>query len=68
MINDVYKIAICDDSRTDAEYLATLVKEWAKDRIVKIRTYQSAEAFMFNYAEEKDYDNPPRSWDHTGRA
>ena len=56
MINDVYKIAICDDSRTDAEYLATLVKEWAKDRIVKIRTYQSAEAFMFNYAEEKDFD------------
>ena len=56
MINDAYKIAICDDSQADAEYIATLVKEWAKDRIVKIRTYPSAEAFMFNYAEEKDYD------------
>ena len=56
MNNPDYKIAICDDSQADAEYIATLVKEWAKDRIVKIRTYPSAEAFMFNYAEEKDYD------------
>lgn len=56
MANETYKIAICDDSQADAEYIATLVKEWAKDRIVKIRTYPSAEAFMFNYAEEKDYD------------
>ena len=51
MNNPDYKIAICDDSQADAEYIATL-----KDRIVKIRTYPSAEAFMFNYAEEKDYD------------
>ena len=56
MANETYKIAICDDSQADAVYIATLVKEWAKDRIVKIRTYPSAEAFMFNYAEEKDYD------------
>ena len=56
MANETYKIAICDDSQADAEYIATLVKEWAKDRIVKIRTYPSAEAFMFNYAEEKDFD------------
>lgn len=56
MNSETYKIAICDDSQADAEYIATLVKEWAKDRIVKIRTYPSAEAFMFNYAEEKDYD------------
>lgn len=56
MNSETYKIAICDDSQADAEYIATLVKEWVKDRIVKIRTYPSAEAFMFNYAEEKDYD------------
>ena len=56
MANETYKIAICDDSQADAVYIATLVKEWAKDRIVKIRTYPSAEAFMFKYAEEKDYD------------
>ena len=56
MNNPDYKIAICDDSQADAEYIATLVKEWAKDRIVKIRTYPSAEAFLFNYAEEKDFD------------
>ena len=56
MKNDAYQIAVCDDSQADVEYIATLVKEWAKDRIVKIRIYPSAEAFMFNYAEEKDYD------------
>ena len=33
-----------------------LVREWAKDKIVKMKTYPSAEAFMFNYAEEKDFD------------
>jgi DNA-binding LytR/AlgR family response regulator len=56
MNSETYKIAICDDSKADAEYISKLVKEWAKDRIVKIRTYPSAEAFMFNYAEEKDFD------------
>jgi len=56
MKNDAYKIAICDDSQADSDHIAALVKEWAKDRTVKIRTYPSAEAFMFNYAEEKDFD------------
>ena len=56
MKNSSYKIAICDDSQADAEYIAKLVKEWAKDRIVIIKSFPSAEAFMFNYTEEKDYD------------
>ena len=56
MNNPDYKIAICDDSQADAEYIAKLVKEWTKDKIVVIKTYPSAEAFMFNYAEEKDFD------------
>lgn len=56
MANEIYKIAICDDSEADSEYIATLVKEWAKDRIIQIITYPSAEAFLFNYAEEKDFD------------
>ena len=56
MIDENYKIVICDDSKPDAEYIAALVKQWAADGIVKIKTYPSAEAFLFNYAEEKDYD------------
>ena len=49
MNSETYKIAICDDSQADVEYIAKLVKEWAKDKIVVIKTYPSAEAFMFNY-------------------
>lgn len=56
MNNPDYKIAICDDSQADAEYIATLVKEWAKDRTAIIKTFPSAEAFMFNYTEENDFD------------
>ncbi len=56
MNSETYKIAICDDSKADAEYISKLVKEWAKDRIVIIKSFPSAEAFMFNYAEEKDFD------------
>ena len=56
MANETYKIAICDDCQADTAYLSTLVKEWARDRIVIIKSFPSAEAFMFNYAEEKDFD------------
>ena len=56
MTNTAYKIAICDDSQADTEYLTTLVKEWAKDRTAIIKTFPSAEAFLFKYAEEKDFD------------
>lgn len=56
MTGDHYKIAICDDSQADADYVAALVKEWAKERIIQVRTYPSAESFLFHYAEEKDFD------------
>lgn len=53
-----YKIAICDDSSTDAEFIASFVKEWAKvSKItVSLETFSSAESFFFHYEEEKDYD------------
>ena len=57
MNNSIYKIAVCDDSQADIDYITILVKEWAKDKTIQIKAYPSAEAFMFNYAEEKDYDN-----------
>ena len=56
MNNSIYKIAVCDDSQADIDYITILVKEWAKDKTIQIKTYPSAEAFMFNYAEEKDFD------------
>ena len=53
-----YKIAICDDNSTDAEYVSSIVNTWAAfhHHLVKIHTFPSAEAFLFQYAEEKDYD------------
>ena len=53
-----YKIAICDDNPTDTEYVSSIVNTWAlaQNHLVKIQTFPSAEAFLFQYAEEKDYD------------
>ena len=53
-----YKIAICDDSDADRQYLAALAGNWASGagHTVKIDQFSSAEGFLFHYAEEKDYD------------
>lgn len=53
-----YKIAICDDNSTDLHYLSSLVADWGRSsgKIIRIKTFKSAEAFLFNYAEDKDYD------------
>lgn len=53
-----YSIAICDDNPTDSAYMALLVKSWAKDRQVPVTLsrFPSAEAFLFTYAEEKNFD------------
>lgn len=53
-----YKIGICDDCSVDAEYLSSLVGKWAADggHIAGIREFPSAEAFLFQYEEEKDFD------------
>ncbi len=52
------KIAICDDSSADRQYLSTLADRWAADRghIIRTAFFSSAEEFLFHYAEEKDYD------------
>lgn len=52
------KIAICDDDRTQIQYLTSLVSEWERERglLAKIRVFESAEQFLFQYAEEKDID------------
>ena len=53
-----YKIAICDDMEQDAQYIAAAVKKWAEQANVyaDIRSFRSAEGFLFDYAAHKDYD------------
>lgn len=53
-----YKIAICDDSDTDRQYVLNMVDRWAAsaDHVVHTDTFASAENFLFHYAEESDYD------------
>lgn len=52
------KIAICDDQRNDSEYISALVREWAerKKLSAQLELFPSAEAFLFQYAERKDWD------------
>lgn len=53
-----YKIAICDDSGTDRQYVLNMVRAWASSagHTVHIDDFPSAESFLFRYAEENDYD------------
>ena len=53
-----YKIAVCDDSRTDSSFAAELVSHWAREHnlSVKVDVFSSAESFLFRYAEDKDWD------------
>ena len=53
-----YKIAICDDSDADRQYVLNMVEQWAASDgyLVHIDTFSSAENFLFHYAEESDYD------------
>ena len=53
-----YKIAICDDSVVDQNYIFNMTQQWATQRqhTIQINIFPSAESFLFNYAEQKDYD------------
>lgn len=53
-----YKIAVCDDFAVDREYASNLVNQWAHSTgyPIQIKTFPSAENFLFHYADEKDYD------------
>lgn len=53
-----YKIAICDDSDVDRQYLSAFVSRWAVSvgHSVQIAMFASAEDFLFQYAEKSDYD------------
>ena len=53
-----YKIAICDDEEQQREYLGEIVTAWAKKNrhLVNLKIYTESSAFLFDYAEEKDFD------------
>lgn len=52
------KIVICDDESLQIEYLQELIGAWSKNsgENVLVRTFESAEAFLFDYDENKDTD------------
>lgn len=51
-------IAICDDEQRQAEYIKTIVTEWAEQTKYRtdIATFPSAESFLFEYSENKNFD------------
>ena len=53
-----YRVAIVDDSTTDAEFVQRILNSWADLRQANIQAevFPSAEAFLFRYAEDKDWD------------
>lgn len=46
-------IALCDDEEDQITYLRRLIGEWASDKpfVVNIAGYESAEQFLFEYAD-----------------
>ena len=53
-----YRVAIVDDSTTDAEFVKGILENWAGQRQADIRgeLFPSAERFLFRYAEDKAWD------------
>ena len=52
-----YKIAVCDDNETDQAYVIGFLNTWAQqnNRATEFHSFASAEEFLFQYADEKDY-------------
>ena len=53
-----YKIAICDDEQNQIEYISSVVSAWGKQNscACDINIFNSAEAFLFEYEDNKAYD------------
>jgi len=51
-------IAICDDEISQAEYIKNITINWAEheNHRTEIATFPSAEAFLFEYSENKNFD------------
>ncbi len=50
--------AICDDNITEIEYISKIVGKWARanGNTAAISTFESAESFLFHYADDKSFD------------
>lgn len=53
-----YKTAVIDDDAADAEYVGSLAARWAEAAGHSLKTafFPSAEAFLFQYEDEQDFD------------
>lgn len=53
-----YKIAVCDDSAGDREYITALARQWAErsGHLLDLSQFVSAENFLFEYSGKSDYD------------
>ncbi len=53
-----YRVAICDDSSQDAEFVRSILLRWAQQRQIEVlpQVFSSAERFLFHYAEDKAWD------------
>ena len=51
-------IAICDNEQSEIDYLTGMVRKWSDERMhsALLRHFHSAEAFLFAYEENRDYD------------
>lgn len=54
----MYKIAVCDDEKSELDLISTVVERWSvrTKHKIKMETFPSAESFLFHYEECKDYD------------
>jgi len=53
-----FKFAICDDEQTQIEYVTSLASSWSEreGHTCEVRSFPSAEAFLFAYEDDKAYD------------
>lgn len=53
-----YKIAVCDDSNVDREYIISFINKWAEkgQHNIVLKSFESSEQFLFQYEDEGDYD------------
>ena len=53
-----YRVAIVDDSVTDARFVEGILTDWTGDKQTAIQAeiFSSAESFLFRYAEDKEWD------------
>lgn len=52
------RVAVCDDERTECDYLCALLSDWGEEADVRLEcvTFKSAESFLFEYEENKNFD------------